>query len=119
VADLRRYRYRLHRKILTPITWESIPIKRKEPRDRLFGNDEADKPVYTKAMCEMGELPTVGAILDIEFTFHRTVEKVEITYISNEVGCYRVSNGNEFTFALSGVLFHAIDTRTEEEKLAD
>jgi hypothetical protein len=80
---------------------------------------DSPKPVFTQAMRESGKLPSVGSIVDIEFVFSETYRQVEITYMGNGVGCYKASNGNEFTFSTDSVRFHVIDTRTDEEKLID
>lgn len=79
---------------------------------------EPVKPVYTQAMKDAGELPSVGMRCHIEYVNQNSLNST-ITYITKEVGCYLASNGKEFTFATESVWFRPIDTRTPEQKQVD
>ena len=74
--------------------------------------------IYTKEMCDTGELPSVG--MECMIWFSSSSYKGTITYMGNGVGCYRSKdNDKEYSFSIVSVKFKAIDTRTDEEKVID
>ena len=76
------------------------------------------QPIFTKAMQEAGELPSVG--MECLIMYSSSNYKGTITYMGDGVGVYRSKDNNkEYTFALVSVKFRSLDTRTDKEKAFD
>lgn len=78
-----------------------------------------EPPIFTQAMADAGDEPPVGCKLDVSFHHGNTFSNCTLTYMGDQVGCYKDTDGKEFTFATVCTELRPIDTRTDEEKAID